>query len=216
MSPSLLAMVARRVILIDRNDEFKQDSEVGYVGLVFATRFAAQSPATTWKRWCCVGDNCHIQFHMRYLGITLADEKRDDPLFGGLLVHRTRHSVSGPHSNDGEKNEKDQNKVALIEMCTSTAVIATTKDTQLSYRVTTLTDSDPSCEGSGRPWDQFGKHTQRGVLDEIGMNNCGAFAGTALFQVEVYQLLRRWSQERASAIDQLDTLVNAKVCSVCP
>lgn len=107
MSLNLLAIIAYRVILIRQNYRVKEASQVGYVGLVFVMRFAARWPTTMWKKWCYVGEDCHIQFHMRYLGITRAGEKPKKPLFDGILIHRKRRIVPGPCSNDGERDEKD-------------------------------------------------------------------------------------------------------------
>ena len=210
MCLNLLAVVACRVIKLSGGDHNVED--VGYVGLVFARRFAGQWPTTRWAKWCwCDRSDCHIQFHVRCLSITLADDESDGFLLSGLQTQRERHTMSASCNNDGQEDKK----ITFIETRMSTAVITTTGATQPPYTIVTLTDSKSRCNGGGRPWDQFGTHAQDTICNEIGVDECGAFRGIAMFQVEVHQILRIWNQEWTRALDQIDALVKPKVCVAC-
>jgi hypothetical protein len=215
MGLNLLSVVACRVIMLGSGKQ--SVGEVGYVGLAFARRFAGHWPTTRWTNWCWrLGGDCHIQFHVRYLNMTSAHDDSDGLPFGGLLVQRERRIVSGPSSSHGEEEKKDEKKVFLVETRASTAVITTTDAACPPYTIVTLTDSKPSSSGRGQPWDKFGTRARDAVQNEIDLHECGTFRGVAMFQIEVYQMLRTWSQEWSWALDQMDALINVKVRVVYP
>jgi hypothetical protein len=189
---TLLAFIISQVTLgHDINIE-----DVGYCGVVFATRYAGPWPSTKWTRWCCLGDRiCHLQFHLRYISTS------DTPI--SRLIHEHQSEGLGFCREKGLYfSPGAELDFPLVESRAAIAINTSCDSDLAHYSMVTLTDFPElyldSFEGN-QAWS------------DMKLILCGKFTGIAVFQMAIFRLLTEWNKKWNSFIESIDNTLKVQV-----
>jgi hypothetical protein len=144
-----------------------------------------------------------MQFHIRFFAINAAiSALPQTSAANGLSIQREKGTLDLIDGSPGFDIRESRIATATITKFDTEAAL---------YSLVLLTDLK-----SDKPEDLYGQDAWNDMCEEMHVNSCGMFKGIAMFQVEVYELLREWNRRWTMAIHHIELVATVKVWSIIP
>jgi hypothetical protein len=139
-----------------------------------------------------------MQFHLRFFAVNVENSATtQEHKSSGLLIQREKGTIDLPDGRTG---------FGIKECRTGAATIARFDTDAATYSLVVLGDTKGT-----KNLDLYGPDAWNDMCEEMHLGSCGRFKGVAMFQLELYDLLRDWGWRWNIALHHMEKIAKVKV-----